>query len=76
MVPRRQSEKYGLFAPMKGRMPIEEYEGDQMVLVGDFAKILKDGGPEYGPGTMLEVAVIRLDKGQSIRELPPARRES
>jgi hypothetical protein len=49
--------------------PIEVYEGDSMRLERGFVKILNGGQDSDLLGEQL-AAVIHLDKGQSVRQLP------
>ncbi len=59
--------RFGLFAPMANTRPLQEYEGDLMIQDGEYVKILVTPKSENESGR--QVAAIRLDKGQSVREI-------
>jgi hypothetical protein len=58
--------RYGLFQPTS-KSPLHVYEGDYMVQDGEYVQIFKNPANEMSVG--MQVAAIRLDKGQSVREL-------
>jgi len=56
--------KFGLFMP-ESKNPVQEYEGDYLGQINECVQIYKKQ-----PNTSaLIVAVINLDKGQSIKEI-------
>jgi hypothetical protein len=60
--------KFGRFEFGKVK-PTETYEGERMVVEKGYVKIVK-GGPNYfGLQTEQTVAVVRLDRGESVRKL-------
>jgi hypothetical protein len=58
--------KYGLFQAA-GKAPIQEYEGDSMVQNGEYVMIYK--APRNDNEVQRQVAAIRLDRNQSVREI-------
>lgn len=58
--------RFGLFASV-GARALQQYEGDYMQQEGEYVKIMKYGDEKNITGR--QVAAIRLDKGQSVREL-------
>jgi hypothetical protein len=58
--------KFGLLVP-NIRRPQQVYEGDYMHRDGEYVTIYKN--PRNDGETAREVAAIRLDKGQSVREI-------
>jgi hypothetical protein len=59
--------KFGRFGFGK-KEPSETYEGDRMQLEKGYVKILRGGSDLIDLQTEQLVAVIHLDKGQSVRE--------
>jgi hypothetical protein len=59
--------KYGWFSA-DGESAIQEYEGDEMQQEGEYVKIFRFGRTQSEPAKR-QVATIRLDKNQSVREM-------
>jgi hypothetical protein len=58
--------KFGLFDATKSKVrPLQEYEGDTMQQNGEYVYIYEDPSPEK----RIQVAAIRLDKGQSVKKI-------
>jgi hypothetical protein len=60
--------KFGRFGFGK-KKPGETYEGDRMMLEKGYVKIVRGGPSLIDLGTEQIIAVIYLDKGQSVREI-------
>ena len=58
--------KFGVFVGSV-QSPLQEFEGDYMLLSGEFVKIYRNA--RNSSEVDREVGVIRLDKGQCVREL-------
>lgn len=60
--------KFGRFGFGK-KEPSETYEGDRITLENGYVKIIRGGPSLIDLGTEQIIAVIHLDKGQSVREI-------
>jgi hypothetical protein len=70
-----RTKKFGRFE-FKAKEPAEIYEGDRMELEHGYVKILngQDGILGFAEDSGSVVAVVHLDKGQSVREITEIRR--
>jgi hypothetical protein len=59
--------KFGLYGD-KGRVPIQRYEGDRMIWESGKEYVQIVAG-DVDRGTARTVAVIRLERGQSVKEM-------
>ncbi len=63
-----KTKKFGRFE-FKSAEPVEVYEGDHIVLDESFVKVLRGQSTYLDPNAAEIVAVVHLDKGQSVREI-------